>query len=495
MENRFPQVEDSSEPEEQPVEKRRSPFEAFSDWMRYRESEESDDDDEEEDSTTGEKTKRGKISTAFRNLFKKNVEKTTLEGESSEDDRVPEHGLLRGVVEFETPEETALPPPEANPIVIPESQAEEEPDQDNVVEESTPEVPEEPAEVVETTVPENTVDEEDEPEDDTTIILRGARGAGAAGVVPPTGSPAGPTTPGGAGGNVPPPPPSGGGHSPNAAPNHPPQIIHTERETTVIERRGSNGAALAAFIGAEYLSRRRDRKQKERLTDLEDNEKKAKKAQETAAEQIARMEQKMRAEQREKRENAKYEQRKVAEPVARVERQPEPQKIERPTPVSEVKREETRPQSVKEVLEARQKPEIAADKKITPLQELIQQEESHQDRTYENEDIFKVVEQMAEQTDESIAHEVFDERRHEIKDRDSSADAAALPKGTTIQSHATQDAGIYAQSTALPSQLDQRAPTNMAPTAPDDDLQPGTLIAIWVALVIGIIAAIILIVF
>lgn len=480
MENRIPQAENRDDEEVFSQPKRRKPFEVLRDWVQYKELDEKvDDDKEEDDDETPESAKRGKISRVFRTFFKKNVEKTAV----SPVDQHPsiDTAFIGSVVEVTPSFDKIDQSSEQNDDSLPRTES--APD-DNVIEQSP-----------------NAPEQDDTEEDDVTVIT-GSKRAAPITPVPPAVQNAGPNQnynqavqppAGNTAANTPPnpglqghntPPVTGTGYNPNQAP-----------QQTFISYERKNGAALAAFIGAEYLSRRRDRKQKERIKDLEKSRKTSERAQKNAAEQIAQMERKMR--ETSLKQSA-------PETVVATPRKPEaaPSRVaeQRPIPTERKperlqqpeKKPETdvsHPQSIKEVLEARQP--VQSEKSPEPPS--LSFEQSKPVERFDQEDILAAAEKLAERANDGSTHEIFDERRHEIKDDKTSPLAAAGVVSQGVIEPAQQQAFVSPSTHATGSSVSAR-------TQPDTDTdeKSGLLSqrsALWTALVVGVVFAVMLILF
>ncbi len=479
MENRIPQTENRDDEEVFSQPKRRKPFEVLRDWVQYKELDEHVEDDEEDDDDTPEAAKRGKISRVFRTFFKKNVEKTAV---SPADQQPPiEAGIIGNVVEV-TPSFDRI-----------DELSEQESD-------SLPQIESAPTDEVAEQA--SNIPEQDETEEDEATVITGSKRAAPVTPVPPNVLNAAPNqnynqapqpvtantvantppNPGAEANNTS--PVTGVGYSPDQAP-----------QQTFISYERKNGAALAAFIGAEYLSRRRDRKQKERIKDLEKSRKTSERTQKKAAEQIAQMERKM-------RETALRQP--VAERIVTPPRRPEQSsthtaerrpvmpttKPERPrAPEKQPEPEVSHPQSIKEVLEARQP--VRAERPPEPPK--LDFEQPKPVERLDQEDILVAAEKLAERANDGTTHEIFDERRHEIKDDKTSPLAAA---------------GVASQGIIEPPQQQTfvnptaQAPTRLVNAQGSSDTKPDSKAgllsqrsALWTALVIGVVFAVMLILF
>ncbi len=476
MENRIPQTENRDDEEVFAQPKRRKPFEVLRDWVQFKELDEHVEDEEEDDDTP-EAAKRGKISRVFRTFFKKNVEKTAV---SSAEQPLMDTSFIGNVVEL-------------TPAV---DRIEETSEQNN---DSLPQVESAPTDEVAEQA--SNIPEQDEAEEDDVTIIAGTKRAAPMTPMPPTVQNAAPNqnlnqaqpVAGNTGANTPPnpgvqahnaAPVAGGGYNPNLAP-----------QQTFISYERKNGAALAAFIGAEYLSRRRDRKQKERIKDLEKSRKTSERTQKKAAEQIAQMERKMR-ETTLRQPVAE----KIVTPPRRPEQSPTPAverrpvmpttKPERPqAPEKQPEAEVSRPQSIKEVLEARQpvQPEKAPE-----LPKLDFEQPKPVER-FDQEDILAAAEKLAERANDGTTHEIFDERRHEIKDDKTSPLAAAGVASQSVIEPAPQQTFV---SPAPP--VSGSTDAARTPSVAETDAKAGLLSqrsALWTALVIGVVFAVMLILF
>lgn len=496
---------------------RRSPGKVIVEWLRDRaqmiehegrdeDDHESDDDDEDD---SAEKTKTKRIGRTLRGLFRKHVEKTSVEDDSASS--LPERTLFGGVVAVDAAEQhepVYTPQPEVGATETPQpEEGVNEPSEELVkaVEEEpilpkskehTDEEPDREEDVVspdeatapsnETTAGEATADSSDEKDKATTPVAAPLTGGGAAG--------SGSGTSGSGGGRppMPPVPPSAALGSPgarglgyNAGPVPHPLIIERER---VVERRGSNVLPVA-LIGAEFLARRRqDRKIRERI---EEESKQAEKLQRVAQERIDRLESEQSRQQSQMAQAAKeravqtpYKKRPIAESAPKEESRPAP--LERTV--------ESKPQPIGEIL-SQSRTEQAKEKSPTPS--IAELERTHQmppKEQYQNKDILEVAEQLATRANErAISHETFDERWHEIKDvsddAQSSGSSDVLLGDTSLPSR-----GMQSQQQSVTQPISPEFMVDPSRKSSQNDNKKIPVSGLWTALVVGVVVALIVII-
>lgn len=514
--------ESPDESSESSSSERRSPGKVIVEWLRDRaqmiehEGKDGEDHESDDDDDSAEKTKTKRIGRTLRGLFRKHVEKTSIEGDNATP--APERTLFGGVVAVDSTEQQEPAQP-----VMPEASAAEIPQPEE--EASQPEMPAVPsansdefskAAEEELAPPENKddADEKSDAEDDTVSPAEAAApseesGTGEAAAdttdekdktTPPTPSPAA----GGAGGSgagaggsgsgrppsspVPPSPAfgspgvGGAGYNANTAPN--PLIIERER---VIERRGSNVLPVA-LVGAEFLARRRqDRKIRERI---EEESKQAEKLQKAAQERIDRLEREQSQQRSRMAQAAKertvetpYKQRPVLESAPKKESRSAP--IERPV--------ESKPQPIGEIL-SKSRVEQKEKRAAPSIAELERARQLQPKEEYQNKDILEVAEQLATRANErAISHETFDERWHEIKDVNDNA-----------QNSVTSD--VLFGGVSLPRQeMHGQQQSVQQPTSPEFMVDPSQkssqndnrrlpVSGLWTALVVGVVVALIVII-
>ena len=165
-------------------------------------------------------------------------------------------------------------------------------------------------------------------------------------------------------------------------------------------------------------------------------------------------------------------------------------KPERPqAPEKQPEAEVSRPQSIKEVLEARQP---AQPEKPPELPRLDFEQPKPVER-FDQEDILAAAEKLAERANDGSTHEIFDERRHEIKDDKTSPLAAAGVASQSVIEPAQQQTFVNPGTSVTGSSVGAQTPSNT-----ETDSKAGLVSqrsALWTALVIGVIFAVMLILF
>lgn len=441
---RTPFTSELPEDDEQETPRRqRRPFEVLSDWLsdRQRMLVEQDDEDEEDEDDSSEGKKRGRIGRALRGLFRKNVRREEItETEEAPAVTIPERSFLGNIIEVDEP--------------VPAT-AEEAPDEEPAMPVVPVAVPEAPV----ATIPED--DEDDDPAVTTypaattaAPVAGSGSGGSAGGGMPPV-----------AGGGMPGGPPVLGG---NIAPTPDPVVI--ERQPVIEHHHHNRRAALAALVIAERIDHHRNKKRKEQIKELEKAQDKINKKNE---ERLRSLEQA--PVRTPEQPAATYKERPIIPVVPRREAT---QKVETPEP--------SRPQSVREVLENR-----SATKDQAPNLADLEHKPTHQVEQIENDDILVAAEKLAAHAKESgIAHEVFDERWHEIKDPATSLgrNVTAVDDGGAMQGVNAPSTARTKASSAHPAMIDPSTASQQTPLQ-----QKSPTSGLWIALAVGVAAAIMLI--
>jgi hypothetical protein len=472
-------VDDDDDSQESLPVKPRSPLEVMRDWWEDRQrmvaEREHDHEEDEEDDDSPEGRKKRRIGKVLRGFFGSNVEKHEVTHDSAPA-VTPERSFIGAVVEVE---ETTSP--DIEPDVATEAEPEEvelDDDSEEELDESEPDAPE-------------ATPEDDDEDEDTTVTTRTLY-AGATPVIPAAGAGAGgggvaggaiPTPPSPpAGGVVPVPSPPVGGGAPGGPPTGGGNVIHTQ---TIIERQPvieqhdhhHRRAALAALILAERIDHHRNEKRKDQIAKVE-------KSQEKVNEQSeVRMSHLEEAARKRKLEEARTPVESTTA-VRRPEQKPVPrQETVRPNPEF---RTIDRPQSVKEVLETKQ----IQREQMPNLADLQHKPQKAELSSFESDDIIAAAEKLANQAElKDIAHEVYDERWHEVKD----------PKAAGTRTNVQRDDQLptpMATASVAQSQYSvnggQQQPRQATATTQDDTNRP-SLNGLWAALIVGVIAGIVLI--
>jgi len=464
---------DDDTPEVAP-QKPRTPIEVMKDWLAdrqrmlvEREDDEEDDDDEEE---ALEAKKKSRISRALKGLFRKNVEKETVEHEPV---AVPERSILGGVISVEAPEPVKNPEPlestvptaartEVSPDEMPAGAEAAVPTAESAASSAAP-----VAESTPSVTPETSTPEDEEETDETPAAASGSGGAGSG--RPPAGAT------------------SGDGGATERSSSTPDTVVVHERTTverhpvTEEHHHHHRRAALGALIIAERIDSHRNKKRKAEIKEVKQTQAKAS---EQAEARIAAVEH--HAKKIEQAPTPAAE--RPAQPLYVRHEMPSAPKPERPAATE-------RPQSIGAVLEQSPvRPEVPEAKRSAPsIADLERRSRIEQPAIDEHDDIIVAAEKLATKAEEKqIAHEVYDERWHEVKDPKTAGSKTSLTVDDDAPVSLPSAIADRASTTAPhATMVNPSASTSGLPT-PDPKRNPAVS-GLWAALVIGVIVALIVI--
>ncbi len=200
-------------------------------------------------------------------------------------------------------------------------------------------------------------------------------------------------------------------------------------EERIIERRGGTGPAIAAFVGAEFLSRRRDRKIRREVERLKKETERAAETNQTLRDKlesrINRVKERLVTTEKQNENTSPVEpavEKVIESPV----KTPAAEVIAKPKPVEAAPAAETRPASIEmqtdttpeKQAETPSPPEVAPPLPETTIEQIIQRMPEVKP-VLENEHDLKpetILHKVEEAADKAVPIERLFERRHEVKD-------------------------------------------------------------------------------